>query len=109
MLVAIPYSYVADRYGRRLLFFLSEVGLILGMGWILLVCMLFCRDRLVRLANPSHALLGIECRWRLSGFLPSPASSGTQRHLRYVIDHCRRFFFGRNKVRCVHNLLILKQ
>lgn len=32
MLVAIPYSYVADRYGRRLVFFLSEVGLILSMG-----------------------------------------------------------------------------
>ncbi|KAA6406911.1 MAG: MFS transporter [Lasallia pustulata] len=38
MLAAIPYSYVADQYGRRLVFSLTEVGLILGMGWILLVC-----------------------------------------------------------------------
>jgi hypothetical protein len=38
MLVAIPFSYLADKKGRRLVAFLSELGLILAMGWILLIC-----------------------------------------------------------------------
>ncbi|KAF3937485.1 hypothetical protein ABW19_dt0204557 [Dactylella cylindrospora] len=38
LLLAIPYGYYADKRGRRFVLFLTELGLILAMAWILLVC-----------------------------------------------------------------------
>lgn len=39
MLVVIPFSYLADKSGRRLVAFLSELGLILAMAWTLIICL----------------------------------------------------------------------
>lgn len=36
MVVTISFSYLADKKGRRIVAFLSELGLILAMGWILI-------------------------------------------------------------------------
>ena len=37
LLLALPYGYIADRYGRKIVLLLSLIGVTLGLAWILLV------------------------------------------------------------------------
>lgn len=37
LLLALPYGYVADRYGRKIVLVLSLVGVALGIAWVQLV------------------------------------------------------------------------
>lgn len=79
MLVMIPCSYLADKYGRRVVFLLAELGLSMAMGWMLLICTLFERivsmpyiaDRYrLLLENNTHStrmgLCRLPSRWRRS-------------------------------------------
>ncbi|KAI9745833.1 MAG: hypothetical protein M1818_000514 [Claussenomyces sp. TS43310] len=38
--LAIPYGFVAEKYGPKLVLFLSVLGVVLGLGWSQLVCLL---------------------------------------------------------------------
>lgn len=39
--LAVPYGILADRFGRKWLFVLSLVGVILDSTWVLIICMGF--------------------------------------------------------------------
>ncbi|KAF2754968.1 MFS general substrate transporter [Pseudovirgaria hyperparasitica] len=41
LLLSIPYGYIADRYGRKLVYSTCTVGLLLSTAWIMLICTLY--------------------------------------------------------------------
>ncbi|OAP56965.1 hypothetical protein AYL99_09077 [Fonsecaea erecta] len=41
LILSIPFGYMSDRKGRRLILFLSELGEICCLGWILMTCLLW--------------------------------------------------------------------
>jgi hypothetical protein len=47
LLLAVPYGYIADRYGRKLVLVTSLVGATLGLGWVQIFgkicCSALCR------------------------------------------------------------------
>ena len=52
MLVMIPCSYLADKYGRRVVFLLAELGLSMAMGWMLLICTL--SEKILSIPSIAH-------------------------------------------------------
>ena len=60
MLVAIPLGTVADRFGRKLVFYSSIFGSVTALLWTLLICMWFC---------------ALPCAWVLSFLSIRPVQS----------------------------------